>query len=75
MAAYAFDSKSKDEPDLRSESECFPEIDPGLETVSSTVLDRPSKNNLIFLNINTGEQKDYAEKEQQRPRGTRTIWN
>jgi co-chaperonin GroES (HSP10) len=38
MAAYAFDSKSKDEPDLRSESECFPEIDPGLDVAGDRVL-------------------------------------
>ena len=38
MAAYAFDSKSKDEPDLRSELECFPNIDPGLEVAGDRVL-------------------------------------
>jgi co-chaperonin GroES (HSP10) len=38
MAAYAFDSKSRDEPDLRSESECFPEIDPGLDVAGDRVL-------------------------------------
>jgi co-chaperonin GroES (HSP10) len=38
MAAYAFDSKSKDEPDLRSELECFPDIDPGLEVAGDRVL-------------------------------------
>jgi co-chaperonin GroES (HSP10) len=38
MAAYAFDSKNKDEPDLRSESECFPDIDPGLDVAGDRVL-------------------------------------
>ena len=33
-----FDVKSKDEPDLRSELECFPEIDPGVEVVGDRVL-------------------------------------
>ena len=33
-----FDVKEKDEPDLRSEIECFPEIDPGVEVVGDRVL-------------------------------------
>ena len=36
MAAY--DVSSKDEPDLRSELECFPSIDPGLEVAGDRVL-------------------------------------
>jgi co-chaperonin GroES (HSP10) len=36
MAAY--DVGSKDEPDLRSELECFPSIDPGLEVAGDRVL-------------------------------------
>jgi len=38
MAAYAFDTRSKEEPDLRSELECFPIIDPGLEVAGDRVL-------------------------------------
>ena len=34
----AFDSKAKDEPDLRSELECFPEVDPGIEVLGDRVL-------------------------------------
>ena len=34
----AFDIVAKDEPDLRSELECFPEIDPGVEVVGDRVL-------------------------------------
>jgi co-chaperonin GroES (HSP10) len=34
----AFDVKHNDEPDLRSEIECFPEIDPGVEVVGDRVL-------------------------------------
>ena len=34
----AFDIKHNDEPDLRSELECFPEIDPGVEVVGDRVL-------------------------------------
>lgn len=34
----AFDIKQKDEPDLRSELECFPEIDHGVEVVGDRVL-------------------------------------
>ena len=34
----AFDIVSKDEPDLRSEQECFPEIDPGIEVSGDRVL-------------------------------------
>lgn len=33
-----FDLKSNDEPDLRSEQECFPEVDPGVEVVGDRVL-------------------------------------
>jgi co-chaperonin GroES (HSP10) len=33
-----FDVMAKDEPDLRSEIECFPEIDPGVEVVGDRVL-------------------------------------
>ena len=34
----AFDVKEKDEPDLRSELECFPIVDPGVEIVGDRVL-------------------------------------
>jgi co-chaperonin GroES (HSP10) len=34
----AFDISSKDEPDLRTELECFPSIDPGLEVAGDRVL-------------------------------------
>jgi co-chaperonin GroES (HSP10) len=34
----AIDFNSKDEPDLRSEEECFPEMDPGVEVVGDRVL-------------------------------------
>lgn len=34
----AIDVKSKDEPDLRSEEECFPSIDPGIEVAGDRVL-------------------------------------
>ena len=34
----AIDFNKKDEPDLRSELECFPEIDPGIEVVGDRVL-------------------------------------
>ena len=34
----AIDFKENDEPDLRSEQECFPEIDPGVEVVGDRVL-------------------------------------
>ena len=33
-----FDLKEKDEPDLRSEQECFSDIDPGVEVVGDRVL-------------------------------------
>lgn len=33
-----FDMKSKDEPDTRSEAECFPIVDPGVEVVGDRVL-------------------------------------
>jgi co-chaperonin GroES (HSP10) len=34
----AIDFSSKDEPDLRSEQECFPNIDPGVEILGDRVL-------------------------------------
>ena len=34
----AFDIVAKDEPDLRSELECFPEIDPGIDVAGDRVL-------------------------------------
>jgi len=34
----AIDMKSKDEPDLRSEEECFPLLDPGIEVAGDRVL-------------------------------------
>jgi co-chaperonin GroES (HSP10) len=34
----AIDFKTKDEPDLRSENECFPSIDPGVEILGDRVL-------------------------------------
>lgn len=34
----AVDMRSKDEPDLRSEEECFPSIDPGIEVAGDRVL-------------------------------------
>jgi co-chaperonin GroES (HSP10) len=34
----AFDIVAKDEPDLRSEQECFPNIDPGIEVSGDRVL-------------------------------------
>ena len=36
----AFDVVQKDEPDLRTELECFPEIDPGIEVAGDRVLVR-----------------------------------
>lgn len=33
-----FDLKNNDEPDLRSEAECFPDVDPGVEVVGDRVL-------------------------------------
>jgi co-chaperonin GroES (HSP10) len=33
-----FDIKEKDEPDTRSEAECFPVVDPGVEVVGDRVL-------------------------------------
>jgi co-chaperonin GroES (HSP10) len=36
MASFDFDKKN--EPDLRSEQECFPEIDPGIEVAGDRVL-------------------------------------
>jgi len=33
-----FDLKDNDEPDLRSEQECFPDIDPGVEILGDRVL-------------------------------------
>jgi co-chaperonin GroES (HSP10) len=32
------DFKQKDEPDLRSEAECFPDVDPGVEILGDRVL-------------------------------------
>ena len=34
----AIDLYSKDEPDLRSEQECFPDVDPGVEILGDRVL-------------------------------------
>lgn len=34
----AIDYNKKDEPDLRSEPECFPELDPGIEVAGDRVL-------------------------------------
>jgi len=34
----AFDLSSRDEPDTRSELECFPEIDPGIDVAGDRVL-------------------------------------
>jgi co-chaperonin GroES (HSP10) len=34
----AFDLSSRDEPDTRSELECFPDIDPGIEVAGDRVL-------------------------------------
>ena len=34
----AIDFNSKDEPDLRSEQECFPNVDPGVEILGDRVL-------------------------------------
>jgi co-chaperonin GroES (HSP10) len=36
MAVY--DAKANDEPDLRSELECFPEVEPGIEVLGDRVL-------------------------------------
>jgi len=33
-----FDLKQNDEPDLRSEQECFPDVDPGVEILGDRVL-------------------------------------
>ena len=33
-----FDVKEKDEPDLRSEQECFPDIDPGVQVLGDRIL-------------------------------------
>ena len=33
-----FDLKQNDEPDLRSETECFPQVDPGVEILGDRVL-------------------------------------
>ena len=32
------DYKEKDEPDLRSEQECFPDIDPGVQVLGDRIL-------------------------------------
>lgn len=34
----AFDVKMNDDPDLRSEKECFPDIDPGVEVLGDRIL-------------------------------------
>ena len=34
----AFDVSQKEDPDLRSEEECFPNIDPGIEVAGDRVL-------------------------------------
>ena len=34
----ALDFKEKDEPDLRSFEECFPDVDPGVEVVGDRIL-------------------------------------
>lgn len=34
----AFDIKEKDEPDLRSEAECFPDVDPGVQVLGDRIL-------------------------------------
>jgi len=34
----AFDITQKEDPDLRSETECFPDIDPGIEVAGDRVL-------------------------------------
>ena len=34
----AIDFSSKDEPDLRTELECFPNVDPGVEILGDRVL-------------------------------------
>ena len=34
----AFDVSKKDEPDLRTEAECFPDIDPGIDVAGDRVL-------------------------------------
>ena len=34
----AIDFREADEPDLRTELECFPEVDPGVEVVGDRVL-------------------------------------
>jgi len=34
----AFDLSQKEDPDLRSEAECFPDIDPGIEVAGDRVL-------------------------------------
>jgi len=55
----AFDLNSKDEPDTRSELECFPEIDHGVEVAGDRVLvqlRRPktaSKGGIIFVDETT----------------------
>ena len=51
----AFDIKANEEPDLRSELECFPEIDPGIEVQGDRVLVQlrrekaKSKGGIIFV--------------------------
>jgi co-chaperonin GroES (HSP10) len=51
----AFDISSKEEPDTRSELECFPDVDPGVEVVGDRVLVQlrrqkvKSKGGIIFV--------------------------
>ena len=51
----AIDFNSRDEPDLRSEIECFPEVDPGVEILGDRVLVQlrrektMSKGGIIFV--------------------------
>lgn len=51
----AFDISSKDEPDTRSELECFPDVDPGVEIAGDRVLVQlrrqkvKSKGGIIFV--------------------------
>ena len=55
----AFDIKANDEPDLRSELECFPEVEPGIEVLGDRVLVQlrrektMSKGGIIFVEETT----------------------
>jgi co-chaperonin GroES (HSP10) len=55
----AFDSKANDEPDLRSELECFPIVEPGIEVLGDRVLVQlrrektTSKGGIIFVEETT----------------------